>query len=446
LLTQVTGEIGLSYKLFDKRVKLVFSTKGPGHHFFGYYDKSPLDATRRRLLCLKTDFNDRLPDDNDVAEIGYWDIITGKYTRLAETRAFNWQQGCRLQWLGPNFDRYIIFNDRQKNRFVSVVLDIETGESDIIPFPVYSVHPNGQCAVSVDFERHYFPRRAYAYAGIVRPEKNSNILEGDGIFFVDFKSKEIRRIISTAEICKNNHLTSMEWGVNYLEHLMFNPSGERFLFLHRWELEDGGIYTRVYTSDCDGKDVRCVLDSGKATHHCWLGNDRMLFWGATSNSMSYLRKKRLFVKNIIKPLLPLYHYLVDNRSKLAQVMAGSSYLLIDDCAQGKVNRFHSDKLTFDGHPSWNPVNQCWLITDTYQNKDGFQKLILFDSGKGRRHDAGEFYIPPEFSDSPMRCDLHPRWDFSGSLVCIDSLHSGSRQMYLFDVSDVLEKGDVAEYE
>ncbi len=349
----------------------IFATKGPKHHFFGYYDKSPLDRTCRKLLCLRTDFNDRIPDENDVAEIGYWDIQKGTYHALADTKAFNWQQGCMLQWLGPQFNRYIIFNDRRNEQFVSVIFDIETGYSEVIPFPVYSVHPMGNCAVSVDFERHYFPRRGYAYAGIVRPEKNKNVVDGDGIFYVDFRSKSSQLIISTRQMYGQNHLTSMEAGANYLEHLMFNPSGRRFLFLYRWELEDGGIYTRLYSADLDGRDIRCLLDSGKATHYCWRGDHQVLLWGALSNTLSGLRRYRLMIKTVLRPLLPIYHKLVDNRSRLAQKVTGSSYLLIDDKDNPKVVRFASEHLTLDGHPSWSPVNKNWLVTDTYQDRDNY---------------------------------------------------------------------------
>ncbi|RJP16033.1 MAG: hypothetical protein C4520_18615 [Candidatus Abyssobacteria bacterium SURF_5] len=35
-------------------------TSGPKHHFFGYYGISPWNESRTRLLCLETDFQNRL--------------------------------------------------------------------------------------------------------------------------------------------------------------------------------------------------------------------------------------------------------------------------------------------------------------------------------------------------------------------------------------------------
>ena len=38
---------------------------------------------------------------------------------------------------------------------------------------------------------------------------------------------------------------------------------------------------------------------------------------------------------------------------------------------------------------------------------------------------------------PVRCDLHPRWSPDGRRVCFDSVHGGTRQMYVMDVSEVV---------
>ena len=40
-----------------------------------------------------------------------------EWIELAETRAWNWQQGCMLQWL-PGSQNEIIWNDRDGDRFV----------------------------------------------------------------------------------------------------------------------------------------------------------------------------------------------------------------------------------------------------------------------------------------------------------------------------------------
>ena len=50
---------------------------------------------------------------------------------------------------------------------------------------------------------------------------------------------------------------------------------------------------------------------------------------------------------------------------------------------------------------------------------------------------GSFYADPALTKD-TRCDLHPRWDRNGKVVCIDSVHEGMvRQVYTLDVSDSL---------
>ena len=58
----------------------------------------------------------------------------------------------------------------------------------------------------------------------------------------------------------------------------------------------------------------------------------------------------------------------------------------------------------------------------------------------QRIDLGSFYADPHLSKE-NRCDLHPRWSRDGRYVCIDSKHSGRRQMYLLDVSGIILAAD-----
>ena len=104
-----------------------------GNFFFGYYDKSPLNISNDKLLACKSNFIDRLPDQNEVLTIGYFEWKTStKFIKLGHTRAWNWQQGCMLQWLGPDFDKKIIYNDRIDDKFVTVICDIRTLKKTVL--------------------------------------------------------------------------------------------------------------------------------------------------------------------------------------------------------------------------------------------------------------------------------------------------------------------------
>ena len=49
-------------------------TRGPKHHFFGYYDKTCWDGSGRSVLCLEVDFIDRPPTAADSATVGVVDL------------------------------------------------------------------------------------------------------------------------------------------------------------------------------------------------------------------------------------------------------------------------------------------------------------------------------------------------------------------------------------
>src|SRR5699024_8432995 len=67
-------------------------------YFFGYYDKSPWDATDRYMLCLRAKNTYKSVAPNEPAEIILFDTKdNNSYQILGETRAWNVQQGCMLQ-------------------------------------------------------------------------------------------------------------------------------------------------------------------------------------------------------------------------------------------------------------------------------------------------------------------------------------------------------------
>jgi hypothetical protein len=81
------------------------------HHFFGYYDKCPWDSTGRYVLTHRVAFAARQPTADEEVTIGMVDRKDNdRFVPLAQTRAWCWQQGAMLQWLGSAAEREIIFN------------------------------------------------------------------------------------------------------------------------------------------------------------------------------------------------------------------------------------------------------------------------------------------------------------------------------------------------
>jgi hypothetical protein len=133
----------MNFKIENEN-KIIFATPINESCFFGYYNYSPLSKDGEKLLAHKPKFEGRMPEKNDELEIGFFDIDSGLWTKLGESKAFNWQQGAMLQWLGPDFNSKVIFNDSDGNKFISKIIDINTGEIKILPRAIYGVHPNGK--------------------------------------------------------------------------------------------------------------------------------------------------------------------------------------------------------------------------------------------------------------------------------------------------------------
>ena len=94
-------------------------TRGPMFHWFGYYDKLQFSPDNRFVLSNRVDFEHRSPTAGDVIEVGMIDLHEkDTWIPLGTTNAWCWQQGCMLQWI-PGTESKVIWNDREKDRFVS---------------------------------------------------------------------------------------------------------------------------------------------------------------------------------------------------------------------------------------------------------------------------------------------------------------------------------------
>ena len=418
----------------------IFQTPKDGNYFFGYYDKSPLDINNQKLLACRSRFFDRAPTSDDTLEIGYFNWQrSDEFHKIVETKAWNWQQGCMLQWLCSEYQQKIIYNDRVDGQFVTVILDIVTKEKNILPMAYYTASSKGDFVLCIDNERHAWYRGAYSYKGVENKDKKKAYIEADGIWKIDISTKHVEQIITLKQLVENQYLSNMKSAIHYVEHLMIAPNNKRFVFMHRWKTEDGGIYSRLYTVNIDGSDLYLLNDSGRMSHYCWKNSKEVVGWGGLSNPVNSLRKYKNIVKFFIKPLIPLYKKLaggnsVDGNSKLSAMISGDSYIVFTD-KTNKKERLASKILLKDGHPSFSKVDNNLMITDTYPNpNDDFkEELILFDIDKKEIVSRLKLNHLEEFSSSAVRCDLHPKWSHDGKYICVDTLDKGYRSIYVYEV-------------
>ncbi len=96
-----------------------------------------------------------MPGKDDSAGIGLVDAITGRYERITETMAWNFQQGAFMHWNPLKPDSEILYNDRIDNEIVSIFLDINTGKKRILPRPVNGISHDGKHALSLTYGRSW---------------------------------------------------------------------------------------------------------------------------------------------------------------------------------------------------------------------------------------------------------------------------------------------------
>lgn len=375
-------------------------THGPEHHFFGYYDKSPWNKSGKLVLCHEVGFNDRPPREKDKVKIGLIHLNeSNRFEPLAETFAWNWQQGAMLQWHPKDPENLFIHNDRREGDFVGIVRDTRGREVKIYNRPIYAATPDGMLGYSLNFSRLHNQRPGYGYAGGVDPWEDAPHPDDDGIYCVDLTSGESCLLISLELLARLNPKPGMRHVFHWVNHIQVSRDGKRFAFFHIWRKDETGWSVRLYTANIDGSELRCLLDSCRVSHYDWQDGRNILVWARHPET------------------------------------GRDNFLLCND-ADGTTQVVGERVLTEDGHCSFSPGG-TWILNDTYPDTYDMRNLMLYDWQNNRRIDIARLYSPKKRWWGEIRCDLHPRWSRDGRQVSLDSVHNGERQMYVIDVEGIV---------
>ncbi|MCG8649292.1 MAG: hypothetical protein MI861_05640 [Pirellulales bacterium] len=387
-------------------------TRGPHHHWFGYYDKREFDPGGRLVLANQTQFEGRAPTGDDSIGVGYVD--TGDNDRwhpIGSSRAWGWQQGCMLQWVGDQ-GKHILWNDREGDSFVCRIYSVSNRTIRTLRRPIYTISRDGTFGLSVDFRRIDNLRPGYGYDGLADPNVNEHAPDDSGIWRVDLATGKEELILSLADVAQiawpDGKRHEEAW--HYFNHLLINPAGNRFIVLHRYRPKfdpqtlqfQGGFVTRMLTADVDGRQ-RYVLDpSGYTSHFIWKNDKQVTMWTKPAG-----RKAGFYqFTDQTRQVIPVGHA----------------------------------KMPTNGHNTYLPAPyDDWILNDTYPDrKTSRQTVFLYHVPSDRRFDLGHFPSPAAYRGE-WRCDTHPRSSEDGTQVAIDSPHQGGRQVYLLDIKSILNQ-------
>jgi hypothetical protein len=362
-----------------------------GQTFFGYYDVTPFSKDNNIILAMVGPHRNRPPAKNEEIAVGYFDRTgDGCFQPVDKSSTWCWQMGCRLQWFPEDENELVIYNKTVDGAYGSVVQNIKTKKIlRSYKKPIYQIDRTGKWALFLNFSRLHRLRPGYGYRNIADSTEKELCPNDDGVSLMDLVNCEAKLIVSLKHLSQTDPVPSMEGAEHYINHLAFNPSGNRFMFFHLWVTKSGRRHNRLITCDRDGSNLYVLENEGLVSHYCWKSDTDLL---AT-----------VYYEN-----------------------EGMRYVSYRDLSnEGTV--MGQDLLFKDGHPSYSP-DSSFLLTDTYPDKYREQHVLIYRFG-GKLVELARFFSPVSFRGE-VRCDLHPRWDRTGQNVCVDSGHDGRRALYV----------------
>lgn len=363
-------------------------------YFFGYYDKSPWNASDNKIICLRVDKSYGKTSFDDLADIVCIDIDLNAVKKIGETHSWNIQQGCMLQWLGTDYNSKIIYNDYRNGEGCAVIFDFRTGDETIIDMPVYAVSSSGRYALSLDFYRLERMRPGYGYCNREDKTKFEKIPASPCIWLIDLEDNNTKAILSYNDFFEFETRNDMIGAEHKVNHIMFSPSGNKFMVIHRW-YNKGRKYSRLITYDFKSKKMYNLSDDDMVSHCCWKNDNEIL---------AFLSKK-------------------DN---------GIGYYLLKDNSR-KYQKYWKE-INYDGHPSFSPDGN-YIVFDTYPNGRRMSSVYI---SKSDNCDVSNLKLifqsfSPFKYDNEYRCDLHPRWNHHNSQICVDTVCNGKRSMFVVEI-------------
>jgi hypothetical protein len=364
-----------------------------GNYFFAYYDLQPYSPDGMRHLAHRAAFADRLPRPDDICELGYIEK-DGGFIKIAETTAWNFQQGAQLRWNPSDPSREVIYNVRGgPNGYRAAIHNIETGAVRYTDRAVADVSPCGRWGLSINFSRVYDFRPGYGYSGERDIFYDAAQPADDGVYLIDMQTGLSRLIIDYRRIAETFPNPAVGQDKLTVNHITFSPSSERFLLLVRNTPKNGrGWSTLLLTSDKEG-NMRRLLDYTLVSHYNWRDADHILVWCRAGGQ-------------------------------------NGLYLLNDSCDLA-AHRFSSPCFDTDLHCLYSP-DRRYISGDSYPDRDGYRPLYIYDTETGKERLLLRSYSPnPPVID--IRCDLHARWNRVGNKISFDGLNNGLRCIYEVDL-------------
>jgi len=232
-------------------------TSGPKHHFFGYIGhvrNIPWNSDGRYIVALETEFQDRMPQANDAADVVLIDTWRDNAVRVIDrSRAWNFQQGTMFYWNPEMPGSQLFFNDRdpRTNQVFTVLYDIDKRKRlreyryHGTPFGNSGVAQKGGYFLGLNYGRLARLRPVTGYPDAYDWTKDVAAPENDGIFLVDVATGVQRLLVSykqLASLIRPRH-PDVDAKHLFVNHTLWNRDDSRIYFYVRGDFDsrDGRI-------------------------------------------------------------------------------------------------------------------------------------------------------------------------------------------------------------
>ena len=441
-------------RIISHYLKPIFETTGKEAEWFGYYNYDTLNYDHTKMLCNRAKSEKSKITAHDGIEIGYYDLPSGEWHKIGESDSWNWQQGAMAQWLpGEGNEDKVIFNCSRNGHLTSRIVDIVTGKAKEIDWPIYGLTPDGKKSIALDLERSYWCR-AYHYQSVANPEKDGRVLKSDGIYEIDLENNTKRILVDIEAIIALDPDADFAQMKHWVEHIMINPSGTRFCFLHRYSPIDNVLQyrTRICVANSDGSGLQVIpgWNTFMWSHFGWQGDDSFAIYTYkrpsfyknfdVSSKPNAKKSNRVSIKAIVKKIALGVRNII-SKSLMKSLMPKNSYY--QHYVLDKSGRFQLETawvkpyFDVDGHPSFTADGK-YMLTDSYPDHNNNRRYIVYNTVTGKGLVVAR--MPENKLPGNSSCDLHPKLSRDNKYIVFDTTSSGKHSMMLFELNwNLIEK-------
>ena len=363
------------------------------HSFFGYFDVPPDNGDQLVLVMGGDGPSCHRPTSEQSIFVGVKDIQTDDIVFETQTTSFNWQQGCRAQWLNQH---QFMFNrpNASKTQHNGILINLrQPQQTTVFEWPIQTAYED-KYYLSVNYQRLSKTQPEYGYHDL--PQLNDTELSNnrnDGIRLVNLKTKTAELILPISRVISYENKT-LPNVVHSLNHCSISPTGTDFLFIHRYFLGSKRV-DNFFCYNLNTDVLKPICRDRMVSHFSWIDEKKFLcFFEPEGKAKSY--------------------YIVDKDTESCQRVTNEIL-----------------KGFGDGHPS---SRNAIMFSDSYPGRDRMQHLIRHDLKSNETTVLGSFFSPIKYFGEG-RCDLHPRLSLDGQKLFFDSVHKGKRKLCYLNLAE-----------